>query len=64
MLKINVKNEFHKTGIIPRVHGIAWSMSIEYGNGNRIKCFVVDEKEKKTIFNPFWRLVNMYMALR
>lgn len=53
MLKINVKNEFQKTGIIPRVHGIAWSMSIEYGNGNRIKCFVVDEKEKKSFLIRF-----------
>lgn len=27
MLKINVKNEFQIAGIIPCVHGIAWSMS-------------------------------------
>ena len=53
MLKIDVKNEFQKAGIIPCVHGIAWSMSIEYGNGNRIKCFVVDEKEKKSFLIRF-----------
>lgn len=50
MNEIIVKNEFQKARIIPRVHGIAWSMSKEYGNGNRIKCFVVDEKEIENYF--------------